>query len=430
MSILFNIISSSDFVRDGYGELIAFRTNNEGVLKEPLDFAIYEKAYSIFRACKPLDDAHAKELFLEKELHSIDPSLKWAFIPRALYELFCIEQCIEEEIDNWEMFEDVESLLEEYEEDGALYLSCPHQIAACKEQSALQGIDPFLKMEKATEENWCWHQCEFKDWGNDGHPLVKRIAHHVNDLLVDHLPEGHEQFLRFEEITALARAKLAFLKSMTSFASSDLSKRISQIPLLPKSLSKVFHNVERAVLKPLGINDEGMERIVMNAIALECSAQAGGHEILYRGAKLRLDNPWIEVSGKKVSYSLSFGTGIYSGAKNDPGATPFHYMRDASNEAFALLIPKKEIKESPFSIPETHAVSQFFGVGEKFHARTKAWTVGQDFKAKLKWHAGMNSYDKIENLPEHMKLDADAEEFSKKYRHYTDRAIDLKSLQT
>lgn len=55
-------------------------------------------------------------------------------------------------------------------------------------------------------------------------------------------------------------------------------------------------------------------------------------------------------------------------------ATAFCYMDHGylkNNNAYAIIVPKNDLKKNPFFIPKTHTLCQLGGEGENFHAYTK-----------------------------------------------------------
>ena len=90
--------------------------------------------------------------------------------------------------------------------------------------------------------------------------------------------------------------------------------------------------------------------------------------VFYRGSNLRLDNI---IKGEKP-YSLSFGRSLFSGMFRDIGASPFHYMRRADNDAYAVVVdPNDPNTKEFFYYKSLDFLDGLYGQGEMFHIRSK-----------------------------------------------------------
>ena len=83
-----------------------------------------------------------------------------------------------------------------------------------------------------------------------------------------------------------------------------------------------------------------------------------------------------------------------------------------------MNIPFDQVDDSPFFVPQTHTLTQLYGYGEIFHARTKAWA---GFPLEdIGGIKGIIAYSR-----DHLASDLSKEALEAAFKSYKDRAIQL-----
>lgn len=310
----------------------------------------------------------------------IDSDLEITFLPRTLYELMLIRECIEEDLREGEICEgvltDVQRLLHYPKFKSSIYgkslglLGTPHQFDSegktKEEKMALRE-----RLRKYMQARNCWHICCFDDAGDEKTEEVKTIAFRINQVAVKKLPISTIGHLSYQKISQLVEQELDYFRTYFQNAKKIWKERRKgkNTSMMVRSGPAVsFAAANDCGTMATGICDDNQSRIIRNVIALECSQIARKAFFIYRGAQIKMDS--------NLGHSLSYGTSLFAGIMFDVNATAYHFMRKAANAAFAVQIPFEKIKESPFYVPLTHPICQIFGIGELFHARSK---VGNDF---------------------------------------------------
>lgn len=389
-------LKNNPVIHGGYGEYVVYRTGDGKI--EEVDEKIYQKCYDIFSKIRA-EGGDTEEASLQE----IDPEIKITFIPRTLYELFFLRECVQEDLDKGKICENIEN----------------HRIYATTKNDEMRE----LCKQALLASQPCWHtRYSFKDFGNDQDEEIKKTAYRLNNVILKKLDLTNPGNLSFQRIHELGNNIIEFMKECHITSGSERAKKLEQMVQCADGgvSSNISNEMSRGGTQPCGIPNEEMAKIIQNAIALECSKKAKNSFILYRGSIAQNDHLVNSITGN--AYSLSYGTGLFAGAMFDPGATAFRYMR-GKNNAFALLIPKSMQKDSPFCIPKTHPLCQFLGGGELFHARTKAWTknIAEDASAGCS-SAGMGS---VKNLPDEFKADVTKEKLEESFGEYMKTAISL-----
>jgi hypothetical protein len=237
----------------------------------------------------------------------------------------------------------------------------------------------------------CWHQGYVKSPKDSNQPGVKAVAYRLNQYIVRKVLENNNG-LSYSQLQFHLEKELTFLNQHFEKIENASLEEQNQIHYIdcntPGAATSFGTNSNRGSIKPLAISNECLKRMVRDVVALECSELAKKCFLLFRGAALDEDNcfankkmrPEYSVSafeavkdGKEVPYSLSYGTSLFAGHVFDGGACAFSFMKDFRNKAYIITVPKERLRDSPFYLPSGNAVSQLFGKGEVFHARTKAW---------------------------------------------------------
>lgn len=416
-----NLDISPDKITMGQGEYIVFHKSPSGE-KHPLSPETFEEVYKVLLRYSPAalansgsenaneECANRYEL-IKENLKALDPTLEAIFVPRTLYELVFIRQCIQEDLKHENI--------------------CP-ELALGPRMTSLQTFNNneteyqnFLNRQQANRlKRQCWHLCYFADRGDNEHPGVKNVAYRLNNLMFEAFNPSSEG-LTHQEFSAFAEKEIGFLKThykngLEAMAKRDKGEEVKIIWDIrsPGPTTNFGFETTYGHIKPMGIRHETDAQIIRDAIALECSKIAQHSLLLYRGADFQKDSisSW---SNKDRPYSLSYGSSLFAGCLYDGGATAFYYMRNGKN-AYAIAVPFDQLTNSPFFVPTTHIVSQLFGDGEIFHARTKGWK-GFNIKNIGGMNIGANGH-----IRDHLQSNLSKEELSAQFKRYKDKAFQMK----
>ncbi len=376
----------------GQGEYIVFSENTVHLNKE-----IFNKCYSILREynprnLKPEQQEKRQTLILEK-IKEIDPNLNIAFIPRALYEMTYIEQCIKEDMKASEKIENKKQI-------------CKVFFCHKNQQEITKEIKEEIKNRK------CWHLAFFNHEGNDQNKKVQKIAYRLNQKMVKLFKPKAEGF-SLKEILDLGEKRIDYLKDHGNKGHDNLNLEHSY-----PTINFLASN-DRHPIKSMKIRNDKDAEIIRKCITLECSKKAVHSLFIYRGATFKEDEAYAK-NQENSAYSLSYGSGLFAGVVFDGGATAYKYMREAEN-AFAIPIRFNELDKAPFYVPKTGPIPQLLGCGETFHARSKEWKNGEQLK-------GINPFLNKENQDDLklLKSDKQREELIKDFKKYKKKAIQLK----
>jgi hypothetical protein len=372
-------LSPEKVITDGYGEYIITYPKPED---KELNEKVYEQCYLALIELKKQSLKGEKKMTEREVVAQIDPSLRLTFVPRVLYEMFYMEQCIKE--------------------------------CLAKDKKWLQNLyamavnlRPFPKeLEKS------WFGPFVGSHGDDYHPKIIKTAYRLNQVIATELKPDQTGNLIYGEITRIAREKIAFLHQVNIYSKSELSEKVKEVAIAETLLANLLES---------GINTDTHREILLNTVALECSSIAKNARILYRGGDLSKDSPILSHQAKL----LSFGSGIYAGNLWDPEACAFYHISVYFKEAYAIIIPNEEVRTSPFSVPTTHPLCQMNGFGERFHARTKAWILGVNPNSSTRPLGGSHhAYSTvIRELPSDMRIDLTEEQFMEKYQAFLKRGL-------
>lgn len=415
-------------IKEGHGEYVVFQEEegkNSAISKET-----YEKVYELMNRFSPLSIAISPPEcpindyyeFISKKIKEIDKKLKIAFIPRTLYELYFVRKSIKEEV---------------------------KANANCKalnpKVQELLARDPLLWDEKAKEchekqlAGKCWHQRYVQSPEDYNQPGVKEVAYRLNQYIVRKVLENRDG-LSYTQLQIQLEKELTFLSSHFEKIESAAREEETQMKFIncdtPGAATSFGTESTRGSIKPLAFSYECYKKMVRDVVALECSELAKKSFLFFRGASLSNDNcfankkmrPKCSVSafealtdGKEVPYSLSFGTSLFAGHVFDGGACAFSFMRDSRNNAYIITVPKDHLRDSPFYLPAGNAVSQLFGKGEIFHARTKTW---KGYKGNV---PGIQSCGGNEDT-HHLRSSLVKKEFIQQFIEYKKQALILKKF--
>lgn len=382
---------SSDPISNGQGEFLVFRQNPCGKL-ETLTYEVFSSVYEILNrysvtsiASKLPHQAEKRDLLIKQQIKQIDPELHVAFIPKTLYELLFIKELIEEDAQSAEFFyrkfdfrNPNAPLLDPLDKKFAEWESLSDTVNAIK----FLGVKERLLPESA---NYCPHVTllaykinaiavntlvpsplgfSFSDimWHTD--TLFKYFEWHYKMGLAGDLGDVQERDIKLD-----TPEDNFFQTLLATFARSESVEDKRQSCL--SRLLKMFETPSPVHLcrkSCLAINSEEQTTIIKKVIMLECSPLARTHIIIYRGGSLEEDTV-MRSSGE--IHSLSFGSGLFSGAVLDPTAAAWTFIRPVSKDGYAIPIPIDQLDKSPFHLPPTNTVVQLVSGGEMFHPRTK-----------------------------------------------------------
>lgn len=396
MNSINNIISKIDPsipVSAGYGEYIVYRENNGRI--EEVDERMYRLCYD--RMCQ----IRSTDRELNDEcLKTIDPHLRTTFIPRTLYELFFLKECVREDLNRKSICPSLQywhytSLGEE---------SLFYKIA----------IDTLNTMPS------CYHCGYFDKLGDDQGEKIKGASFRLNQAIVKELNLSQACHLPLKQIQEISSRCLTFLSECYRESGSKTAEEVKTILRCDNGgvTCNLYNDKNYAGIKALAIVNERQKSMVQKAIALECSDMAKNHLILYRGSVIAHDS-FVRTDGK--IHSLSYGTGLFAGAMYDGDACAFYHMRkekaviyrdrclqEVDQDAFAVLVPRVNYKASPFFIPTTHPLCQLLGTGEFFHARTKAYVKNMAPETIVRCNGA--AMGKISEIPDQLKMDVTIDE--------------------
>lgn len=392
----------------GQGEYIVFHQLPNGE-KRPVSNETFEKVYKVLLQYSPAALANSgsdtaieacanRYELLKANLREIDPTLEAVFVPRTLYELVFIRNCIQEDLAHNKICRYLSPSLQEI--DVQLFENNQQQYEKC-----------LINKEAEQKLRKCWHLCYFTDMGDNEHSGVKAVAYRLNEVMLNAFNPSSEGFTH-QELLSFAEKEMEFLKEHHKNVNAVSSSST------PGPTTNFGPDSTRGEIKPMGIRHETDAQIIRNALALDCSKIAQHAFFLYRGANFQKDSStcWTD---HDTPYSLSFGTSLFAGCLYDGGATAFHYMRNGQN-AYAIPVPFEQLNDSPFFIPTTHTVAQLFGNGEIFHARTKAW---KDFDVH---QIGGMQINVNGHIRDHLRSQLSQEVLCTQFRAYKNKAFQLK----
>lgn len=403
----------------GQGEYVAFYPEN---IEKKLDPDTFEQIYAILNEYAPAaivnrnsesaeEECANRYDLIQSKIKEIDEDLEVAFVPRTLYELVFLRQCIEEDIANNSV--------------------CP--FIGGSWSIGEQYLPPDnIKAEKTKRK--CWHLCCFADEGHNDDHQVKEVAYRLNQVIIEALSPKSGGFT-YQDLMCHAEKEISFLKEHHQ-KFCNIKKEYERhgrtgVPFYPEvsqpgPTMNFATEYQAGRLAPMGIRNDNDAQILRNAIALECSKIAEKAFLLYRGSELRSDVVFDQSQGnflynsQNVPYSLSYGSGLFAGAIHDGEAVAFHYMRNGKN-AYAMAVPFDQLNQSPFFIPCTNSLVQLFGTGESFHGRTKVWK-GSDTSKKP---AGINLRLRGESY-DHLLSSLSKKDLIAQFQKYKNQAILLK----
>lgn len=410
--------SNPDKITQGQGEYVFFHQMPNGEKRE-LSNETYEQAYKILNQYSPgaivnrgSEETKNRFAIIKEKIKQIDPSIETVFIPRTLYELVFIRKCIEEDLKNKSICHSLDKTEQEFmineEKSIGRHLSKEERTKLREE----------IETERINRD--CWHLAYFKDAGDNDHAGVRNVAYRLNQVIVKTFSPSREGFTH-RELSAFAEREIEYLRNYHQRC-TDIVNGISSAEEISSSSTPgpttSFGYESSYKSSAMGLRDDSDAQIVRNALAIECDKIAEHSFILYRGGNYQHESCCCN-SNKSMPYSLSFGTSLFAGCIFDGGATAFHFMQK-QKDAYAIAIPHDQLNDSPFYIPTTHTITQLFGSGEIFHARTKAWA-GHNINVLPGMNCGENN-----KLRDHLQSKLEQDKLISQFQKYKDSAILLK----
>lgn len=403
-------------ITNGQGEFLIYRVSPAGQ-PDPLSVEEYEEIFEGIEESRLVDDRH---LFLKEKIQDrFGDCVHIGFVPRTLYELLFLRECILQDIQQEKCTHAQGTLSLEAWKGNAVATECLYQ----ERQERFWQLGLFEDQDYQSQFS---KRCD----ADDRIDHVKRVAARLNQTALQLIKElgihsrSHQKStvadgFTFEQVKHLQREVVNFFIRLHN-PDSNLYKTTLKIED-PKQES-ITREFTRLGKFPLGITCERDKKIVSRAIQLECSASAVHHLILYRGAEFSSDSVSKSEFGKPNVHSISYGTGLFAGALYDRGATPFYYMRKPENDAQAVLIPrdKQQAGETPFHLFQVHPLIQLKSKGEIFHARTKVYQLDSNDIVTGIYAGPFQRYNNYGAVPEACKTNWTQEGIQKSYRAFRD----------
>jgi hypothetical protein len=383
-------------ITTGYGEYYVFDLTGSKISKET-----YKKIYQIFdrySLASIVNSASSNENIFDiadnrfhimrDKVKSVNQNLEIGFIPRVLYELIFIRQCIQEDIRAGSRCD--------YAYKGA-------QRAINKHPAAAEKIKSIIAARK------CWHMKSFTDENDNQDECIRHYSYRLNNAIVKRLKPKPDGFT-FLELQQKAVKEISYLENYYKTCTTTYKQFFND-----EKGESLTLNLSPQANCFMGIRNQSDAQIILNALAVECSEVAKLSFLLYRGASG--NDSIINIRDETESYRLSYGTGLYAGCVYDSTATAFYYMLKEEAKAFVIPVPFEMLNSSVFYIPPTNAMTQLLGTGEHFHAVTKKW------KGAIYWL----DCSSARKDPKAVESDLEKNEFSQMFETFSREAIQLKS---
>lgn len=360
-------------VTAGHGEYIV--THPKGVSKE-----MYSVAYQILNRHSPIalhnagQNPQHRYTLLHKEIKQLDPDLDITFIPRTLYELVLQRMGIEEDLKYNKI--------------------CEYFIGGI-------GYKTIDTMQEQIERD-CWHLCP---QAPNKAAFLESVAFRLNGLFQSK-PSG----FTIKELFALTEYEIKFLKDL-------FNSRKALNDVAYGGPSTCFGQAEtRGCAQSVAIQADYQANLFRNAVAFECSGIAQRCFLLYRGTPLANDCAY-SITEPSSPFTVSYGTSLLAGVCRDIGGSAFYHMLHQPH-AFALAMPYEKLRNSPFHYPSNSTLEQFYGKGESYVARSKAWE-GADPEKLTIW--GEENHERS-----HLTSPLSREELLEQFSHYNKQRMNLK----
>lgn len=398
-------------IQDGYGEFIVYHKKGKEISKE-----LYLKANKILQLFRNVPNRVPK---IQKKLRELDKDLKIRFVPRTIYEMIYVRNCIEEEMSQKKTFQNSNVR----DKNQLEFFSGKKIENQTKEQK---------ETDRRLKESWNW--VSYNQDTSDYQKLLQekkkaglQLSYKMNNFLSKTHPK--KGFYSGKEIKKMTEDNIQWFQEhyeneivyssefqiqnchQPSVLFTKPKKKLLQLKYYKESFSEALSEytnrdrwkiVDQAAEETLGLPYKESYSILSNAVGLECSTVAQNATLVYRAGNFEMDhhlNP-VATSEREAfeSKSLSYATGLFPGYITDVTACALYYgvnreyTGGQGRDVFITIIPHSEKHNSVIHTPEEEStMTQFSGCNDMWHARTRiSHTLGSydscDGFAALGWN--------------------------------------------
>lgn len=349
-------LMSNKKITIGYGEYVVFHQYTE-TQSEPISAELFKTVYSILQEHSPTtimmrnktnpekgnEECINRYELMKQKINQIDPTIKITFIPRTLYELTLVQECIEEDLREGNLCEML----------GGFPLP----------QNPIQYM----------QERKCWHIPGITNGEDNNYQDIIPIAYRLNKVIFEQLLPCDNGFT-YKELAAFTEKKIQYLKAHYEIGKSEGPDAKFADCNIAGPTSNFRYDFNRYRSRSMCIRNDNDASIIRNAVALECKTY--NSFLIYRGSNFSKDSIIFKGNSffdSEKPFSLSYGTSLLAGCVHDAGATALTYMLQESNDAYVIQVPFTQMHSSPFYIPKGNTIHQIYGKKDFFHVRTVAW---------------------------------------------------------
>jgi len=329
---------------------------------------------------------YAQEQFIHKKLQEVispaEIDLQVMFVPDSFYELYCIS----------ERSSDICSVeCERAAKSSNIYV--PQVADADSGQKSRDILEYDATVAKSEVKKSFEDINKLFFTSQEGLSSLSKI----NNRLLVFIFKNYPELSRELDGLAISNA----LQSKIETLKNELCKAIGDSPRVDNWDAKV------------GMRSEHKTHIISKVMSIEYEARLLNKALLLRGTSfLELSNPIKHLEdekkmilagstiNRKISvtsilhraipkegYSISYGTSLFAGYYQDPGACTYNYLiRDTAGQetmvGYGLLIDQQAYLQDGnrglFYIPSLAPLTSLFGQGEYFHARSRVAVIDKD----------------------------------------------------
>lgn len=411
-----SIFPQEGILKNGFGEYLIYRVTADGRKQaiSPGDYQVVFKIIENARVLKGDDFPEDRHAYLKAAIQAqLGPEVQIGFIPRSLYELIYLQECVQEILKNKE----------------TLCIDDSNEL-----WKNLDSEEKITEIDKSLTK-YFWQQCRFEDTDyinqcfsesecDHRERYVQLVSEKLNKVALEkfNLESGDREGFSYFEIRNATKTVVEFFKNLRDESSVN-NKIVKQV----KPRDNIAYAMAcKTTADPIGIANTRDIQLIKDAVKLECSQAAVNHLIFYRGGKYSSDA--LEksfLSDNLLQNSLSYGT-LFGGILYDRGACAYRYMRDFSNDSFAYPVSLKKLLEGtpPFTMPMVHPLITMMSSGEYFHGRTVVSS--NDYKTKSYGFHGAGCL-KISDLPRFCTTDILLEALKDKFAKFQNKVYVLSS---
>ncbi len=403
-----------DTISDGYGEYIVFRDSEED---SQIDKQLFRKLFPILKDSS-LGGADGRSSLIEKQIQSIDPSLKIAFVPRVLFELLFTKTMIEHEMQKIS-FCDGMQIYKANAQRGFVPTFEPALIEEYWSGHVPDRFDSCWHIGGVIDDDWILNASEERKGMRA--EVLAILAYRMNQLCVDKLhPKSH---FTLGQIRGHLDETLKYFHAHAGIGRNGrifdlIENRAFFRPNGPAlSFGALASAYSRVQVEPTALTTSN-RWIVDRALDIECSKAAEDAVVLYRAGSFEADKQIPDSAF--TDRSLSFGTSLFAGSFEDGSACVFHYGAFKRRTIYALIIPKSELATSPFYYQSIDPIDQLTSKGELFHARSK---LGMDRESEIE--VGFCPSKAVRFVPSLLNSEGPAVELGISFRSYLAKGVSL-----